>query len=275
MISAGRAAQSGGRTGLLLGQVPPLWPQTHKPDRGHPPASALLWALPATAPLSSVAPKGAMPASSPGSNVASECISWGQLGTPLQMDRHRAISKGCFPAHLGTARAPAEQGQPQGAEGDLAGKPWSPFPAAAGMHVVQSPLVTDCIAACARIQLDSSPRGDVPCVWWQEEGEGRPPWCCRRLARQTCHTGPQTAMAQAEACPPTAAGIWDPAQHRPGKAELREAEAARIWGKTPLGHAGICPQSRAMLGAPKAGGSSRELLVPTPQDPAALRQPLL
>lgn len=68
-----------------------------------------------------------------------------------------------------------------GNAGDLAGKPWSPFPVAAGMHVVQSPLVTVCIAACAWIQLDSSPRGDIPRAWWQEEGEGRPPWYCRQL----------------------------------------------------------------------------------------------
>lgn len=104
-------------------------------------------------------------------------IPQGQLGAHLQVALQRAMPTGHFPSYPGTVRALEERGQAWGAVRDLAGKPWSPFPAAARMHVVQSPLVTDCIAACARIQLDSSPRGDVPHAWWQAEGEGWPPRC--------------------------------------------------------------------------------------------------
>lgn len=205
-----------------------------------------------------------MSASPLGSTVTPKCIPRVQPGAPVQVDLHRATCKGCFPSHPGTARDPVEWGQAQGAAGDLAGKPWSPFPAAAGMHVVQSPLVTDCIAACARIQLDSSPRGDVPRAWWQEEGEGQPPRCCRQLAGRTRCVGPWAAVARVEACPRASAGSQDPTWRRPRRAGLGEARAAGIWGKAPLKHVGIRPQSRAVLGAPRAGGSSRELPCPLP-----------
>lgn len=107
MLGHDRAAP---RTGCHL-QGMALGPQADKPARGCPLTSALLWPLLAAAPLSLSAATGAIPASLAGSTVTSKCIPWGQLGTPLQLDLHRAMSKGHFPPHPGTARTPAEHGK--------------------------------------------------------------------------------------------------------------------------------------------------------------------
>lgn len=201
-------------------------------------------------------------------------IPQGQLGTDLQVDLQRAMPKGRFPSYPGTVRAvlsPEERGQARGAARDLAGRPWSPFPAAVRMHVVQSPLVTDCIAACARIQLDSSPRGDVPHAWWQAEGEGWLPQCRGwPSGGDYCCLGPWTAMAQFEACPSVFAGSQDSTQHRSCREQLREAGAAGIQGKA-CGHLFAKP---GCTQSPKGRREQQGALAPASGDPAALCQPL-
>lgn len=123
----------------------------------------------------------------------------------LTATKATALSEHHYPGHSGVSSAPPchPQGLFQGACDTLlgtkslsgaglslgscghpTGKPWSPFPLAAGMHVVQSPLVTASQPEPRFSWIRHCRETDVPRARWQQEGEGRPPQCCRRHPRK-------------------------------------------------------------------------------------------
>lgn len=191
-----------------------LGPQAHKPARGHSPTSALLWALVAAAPLSSSVATGAMPASLEGSSVTPKCIPWGQLGIPLQVDLHRAMSKGHFPSHPGTDRAPAEYGQAWGGRRGPSREALVPIPRGCG-----DARGTISLGDCLHRSLRPDSAGFVT--------TGRRSSCMvagggggtAALVLQAAR-GHGAAVPRVEACPPASAGSQDLAQSRPWRAGL-------------------------------------------------------
>lgn len=178
-------------TGLLPEQAVTsrAWPWGHRLTsqlgdvHQHQPCSGPCW-LQLPSPLS--AATGGMPASLAGSTVTSKCIPRGQLGIPLQVDQHEAMSRGHFPSQPGTARAPAEHGQAWGGCRARIREALVPIPRGCG-----DARGTISLGDCLHRSLSPDSAGFVttgrrssflaPHARWQEEGEAQLPWHCRQL----------------------------------------------------------------------------------------------